>query len=211
MKIARLSFLRLGYAGSIVLIVVSTVGSGARADHFGPDQAGVVADADDDVDAGDAAAGRAGKDCGDAGGTAGADAIDDGRAQAAKPTSSTVKSCVASTMTPTDLLNQAQQKGGMTCKFTNQQVTASAISFDISCTTTQGTASGHAQFTMADSEHRHRNDPYDGGDERERTFDECDHGRHVDLYVPGRGLRRREAGFPGGSDGAVSAQPRPEV
>jgi hypothetical protein len=57
-------------------------------------------------------------------------------------------------MTPSDLLNQAQQKGGMTCKFTNQQVTASAISFDISCTTTQGTASGHAQFTMADSEHR---------------------------------------------------------
>src|ERR1017187_2173920 len=61
----------------------------------------------------------------------------------AKPTTSTVKSCVASTMTPSDLLNQAQQKGGMTCKFTNQQVTASAISFDLSCTTQQGTASGH--------------------------------------------------------------------
>ena len=73
---------------------------------------------------------------------------------AAKPTTSTVKSCVASTMTPTDLLNQAQQKGGMSCKFTNQQVTASTVSFDMSCTTTQGTASGHAQFTMADSEHR---------------------------------------------------------
>ena len=72
----------------------------------------------------------------------------------AKPTTSTVKSCVASTMTPTDLLNQAQQKGGMSCKFTNQQVTASTVSFDMSCTTTQGTASGHAQFTMADSEHR---------------------------------------------------------
>jgi hypothetical protein len=72
---------------------------------------------------------------------------------AAKPTTSTVKSCVASAMTPTDLLNQAQQKSGMTCKFTNQQVTASAISFDINCTTTQGTASGHAQYTMADSEH----------------------------------------------------------
>ena len=71
----------------------------------------------------------------------------------AKPTTSTVKSCVASTMTPTDLLNQAQQKGGMTCKFTNQQVTASAVSFDMSCTTTQGTASGHAQFKMADSDH----------------------------------------------------------
>jgi hypothetical protein len=71
----------------------------------------------------------------------------------AKPTTSTVKSCVASTMTPTDLLNQAQQKGGMTCKFTNQQVTASAISFDMNCTTTQGTATGRVQYTMADSEH----------------------------------------------------------
>ena len=71
----------------------------------------------------------------------------------AKPNSSTVKSCVASTMTPSDLLNQAQQKAGMKCAFSNQQVTASAVSFDISCTSTQGTASGHAQFTMADSEH----------------------------------------------------------
>jgi hypothetical protein len=84
---------------------------------------------------------------------------------AAKPTSSTVKSCVAKTMTPNDLLNEAneaQQKAGMKCTFTNQQVTAGAMSFDMSCTLTQGaasshpqitTASGHAQFTMADSEH----------------------------------------------------------
>src|ERR1035441_8015179 len=121
MKIARLPFLRLGHAGSIVLIVVSTVGAHAqttlapikqglwqtqmtmsmqvtlppdveakiaampaaqhradrcfhrwraRADHFGPDQTGVVADPDDHVDAGDAAAGRGGKNCGDAGGAA---------------------------------------------------------------------------------------------------------------------------------------------
>ena len=41
----------------------------------------------------------------------------------------------------------------MKCKFTNQQVTASAMSFDINCTTAQGTASGHASYTMADSEH----------------------------------------------------------
>jgi hypothetical protein len=41
----------------------------------------------------------------------------------------------------------------MKCTFTNQQVTASAVSFDISCTSAQGNASGHAQFTMADSEH----------------------------------------------------------
>jgi hypothetical protein len=72
---------------------------------------------------------------------------------AAKPTSSTVKSCVAKPMTANDLLNQAQQKAGMKCTFTNQQVTATAVSFDVSCTSAQGTASGHAQFTMADSEH----------------------------------------------------------
>jgi hypothetical protein len=70
-----------------------------------------------------------------------------------KPTSSTVKSCVASTMTPSDLLNQAQQKSGMKCTFTNQQVTTNSVSFDTSCTTAQGTATGHSQFTMADSEH----------------------------------------------------------
>ena len=72
---------------------------------------------------------------------------------AAKPTSTTVKSCVASATTMNDLYNQAQQKAGMTCKFTNQQATASSVSFDISCTTTQGTASGHVKYTMADSEH----------------------------------------------------------
>ncbi len=72
---------------------------------------------------------------------------------APKPASSTVKSCVASTMTVNDLFNQAQQKGGMKCTFSNEQQTASSLSFDISCTSAQGTASGHAQFTMADSEH----------------------------------------------------------
>jgi hypothetical protein len=72
---------------------------------------------------------------------------------APKASSSTVKSCVASAMTPNDLLNQAQQKSGMTCKFTNQQVTASSVSFDMSCTTEHGSASGHAQFTMTDSDH----------------------------------------------------------
>jgi hypothetical protein len=70
-----------------------------------------------------------------------------------KPTASTVKSCVAKTTTVADLMNQAQQKSGTKCTLTNQQVTGSAVSFDISCTTAQGTASGHAQYTMTDSEH----------------------------------------------------------
>src|ERR1017187_314991 len=51
----------------------------ARADHFGPDQTGVVADPDDHVDAGDAAAGRGGKNCGYSGGSAVADAVYYGR------------------------------------------------------------------------------------------------------------------------------------
>ena len=43
----------------------------------------------------------------------------------AKPTSSTVKSCVASATTMNDLYNQAQQKSGMKCTFSNEQQTAS--------------------------------------------------------------------------------------
>jgi hypothetical protein len=152
MKIARLSFLRLGHAGSIVLIVLSNVAVVRAQSTSAPIKQGLwqtqmtmsmQVTLPPDVQAKIAAMPAAQQ--------AQMQSMMGG--SAAKPTSSTVKSCVASTMTPTDLLNQAQQKGGMTCKFTNQQVTASAISFDISCTTQQGTASGHAQFTMADSEH----------------------------------------------------------
>src|ERR1019366_1518203 len=151
MKIARLSFLRLGYAGSIVLIVVSTVGAHAQTTSAPIKQGlwqtqmtmSMQMALPPDVEAKIAAMPAAQQ----------AQMRSMMGGPGAKPTTSRVKSCVASTMTPTDLLNQAQQKGGMTCKFTNQQVTASAVSFDMSCTTTQGTASGHAQFTMADSDH----------------------------------------------------------
>jgi hypothetical protein len=151
MKIARLSFLRLGYAGSIVLIVVSTVGAHAQTTSAPIKQGlwqtqmtmSMQMALPPDVEAKIAAMPAAQQ----------AQMRSMMGGPGAKPTTSTVKSCVASTMTPTDLLNQAQQKGGMSCKFTNQQVTASSVSFDISCTTTQGTASGHVQFTMADSEH----------------------------------------------------------
>ena len=151
MKIARLPFLRLGHAGSIVLIVVSTVGAHAQT-TLAPIKQGLwqtqmtmsmQVTLPPDVEAKIAAMPAAQQ----------AQMRSMMGGPGAKPTTSTVKSCVASTMTPTDLLNQAQQKGGMSCKFTNQQVTASSVSFDISCTTTQGTASGHVQFTMADSEH----------------------------------------------------------
>jgi hypothetical protein len=152
MKIARLSFSRLGHAGSIVLIVVSTVGAHAQTTSATIKQGlwqtqmtmSMQVTLPPDVEAKIAAMPAAQQ----------AQMRSMMGGPMAKPTTSTVKSCVASTMTPTDLLNQAQQKGGMTCKFTNQQVTASAVSFDMSCTTTQGTTSGHVQFTMADSEHR---------------------------------------------------------
>jgi len=151
MNLARWSFLRLGHAGSIVLIVLSTVAARAQTTSAPIKQGlwqtqttmSLQMTLPPDVQAKIAAMPSAQQ--------AQMQAMMGG--SAAKPTSSTVKSCVASTMTPSDLLNQAQQKGGMTCKFTNQQVTASAISFDINCTTSQGTASGHAQFTMVDSDH----------------------------------------------------------
>lgn len=146
-----LSFWKLGHAGSIVLIVLSTVtaqGQGMSA----PIKQGlwqtqltssVQMTLPPEVEARIAAMPAAQQ----------AQMRSMMGGPAAKPTTSTVKSCVASAMTPNDLLNQAQQKSGTKCTFTNQQVTANAVSFDMSCTTTQGTASGHAQFTMADSEH----------------------------------------------------------
>ena len=51
-----------------------------------------------------------------------------------------------------DLVNQAQEKGSQ-CKLTNQTQTASGMSFDISCTMQEGTATGHSSFTMADKDH----------------------------------------------------------
>ena len=108
-----LSFWKLGHAGSIVLMVCCAVAAMGQGIASSPIKPGLWQSAGDLVDADGFATGGAGKDCGDAGGAAGADAGHDGRRHgAAKPASTTVKSCVASAMTPTDLLNQAQQKAG---------------------------------------------------------------------------------------------------
>ena len=69
-----------------------------------------------------------------------------------KPTTVTTKSCIAEQASMDTLLNQAQQKN-MKCTFTNRVQTAAGASFDTSCTSPQGTASGHAEFHMSDSEH----------------------------------------------------------
>lgn len=76
-----------------------------------------------------------------------------GGAGGGAPTTSTNKSCVAQTTTVDDLLNQGQQKAGMKCTYSNRQQTASSVSFDVSCGTPQGTATGHMKFVIADSEH----------------------------------------------------------
>ncbi len=67
------------------------------------------------------------------------------------PTSIVTHAC-STGQTVQDLMNQAQQKGTQ-CKLTNQTQTASTMSFDISCTMPQGSASGHSSFTLADSDH----------------------------------------------------------
>lgn len=67
------------------------------------------------------------------------------------PTTTTTHSC-STDQTVQDLLNQAQQKGTQ-CKLTNQTQTATGMSFDISCTVPQGSATGHSTFTMADGDH----------------------------------------------------------
>jgi uncharacterized protein DUF3617 len=67
------------------------------------------------------------------------------------PMNSKTRSC-STGQSVQDLLNQAQQKGSQ-CKLTNQTQSATGMSFDISCTMQEGTASGHSSFTMADKDH----------------------------------------------------------
>jgi hypothetical protein len=68
------------------------------------------------------------------------------------PTTITTRACAAQQTTLNDIMSQAQQKNTK-CTLSNQTQTASSASFDVSCVSPQGTASGHAQFQMADSDH----------------------------------------------------------
>jgi hypothetical protein len=151
MNVARLSFWKLGHAGSIVLIVLSNAALRAQSisDPIKPGlretqvTTSIEMTLPPDLEAKIAAMPAAQQ----------AQMRSMMGGPAAKPTSSTNKSCVAQTTSVNDLLNQAQQKAGMKCTFSNRQQTANAVSFDMSCTTAQGTATGHMQFTMADSDH----------------------------------------------------------
>jgi hypothetical protein len=68
------------------------------------------------------------------------------------PTTITTRSCAAEQTSMDQLLNQAQQKNTK-CTLTNRVQTSDGASFDINCVTPQGTASGHAEFHVADSDH----------------------------------------------------------
>ena len=82
-----------------------------------------------------------------------------GGAAGGTPVASTNKSCIATQESMDTLLNQAQQKSGMKCTFTDRVQTADGASFDTSCTMPPqgnmqgGTAKGHSAFHMTDSEH----------------------------------------------------------
>jgi Protein of unknown function (DUF3617) len=69
------------------------------------------------------------------------------------PVVTTTKSCVAGQTSMDSLLNQQQNRPGAKCTFTNRVQTADGASFDTSCTTAQGTATGHSTFHMTDDEH----------------------------------------------------------
>ena len=68
------------------------------------------------------------------------------------PTTVTTQACAAQQTSLNEIMSQAQQKNTK-CTFSNQTQASSGASFDVSCVSQQGTASGHAQFQMVDSEH----------------------------------------------------------
>lgn len=69
------------------------------------------------------------------------------------PATSTHKSCVATKQSMDDFLDQAKERTGMRCTFSNRQETTHGASFDTSCSTERGTMKGHSDFHMADDEH----------------------------------------------------------
>lgn len=69
-----------------------------------------------------------------------------------KPIVATRQSCSTGQDSMDSLLSRAQSSA-MKCTFPNRVQTADGASFDISCTGDQGTAKGHMEFHMPDTEH----------------------------------------------------------
>lgn len=70
----------------------------------------------------------------------------------APPATTVTHSCSDSSTSLKQLLSEAQQEGTK-CTFSNQTQTATGYSFDTSCTSEEGTAKGHSDFSMPDSDH----------------------------------------------------------
>ena len=66
-----------------------------------------------------------------------------------KPTTSTNKSCVAKQESVDSMLNDAQQRPGIKCTFSNR----SPQGFDISCNSPQGVYKGHTDIQRLSDEH----------------------------------------------------------
>lgn len=69
-----------------------------------------------------------------------------------KPIVTTTQSCSTGQDSMDSLLSRAQSSA-MKCTFPNRVQTADGAAFDISCTSEQGTAKGHMEFHMPDTEH----------------------------------------------------------
>ena len=70
------------------------------------------------------------------------------------PVSTTRQVCIAPQTTVDSMLNRAQQSAGMSCTIANKTQTATGVSFDTSCTTPQGTATGsYARSRLIDDDH----------------------------------------------------------
>jgi len=70
-----------------------------------------------------------------------------------KPLVNEYKSCVAKQTSLDEFLDQAQERPGAKCRFTNRVQTATGASFDTSCRSTEGTATGHTDVQLIDDQH----------------------------------------------------------
>ncbi len=69
------------------------------------------------------------------------------------PTVTTKQVCMTGQSSMDSMLNRAQQSPGMQCTFSNRVQTATGASFDMTCTGATGSATGHTQFRLIDSDH----------------------------------------------------------
>ncbi len=70
----------------------------------------------------------------------------------ASPTTIKTHGCAATQTNLDTFLNDMQQKKGMKCTFSNRTQTTDGVSFDTNCTSPEGTASGHTEIHMSDSD-----------------------------------------------------------